>query len=84
MVQNGGFEMQGKIEIDGGLSILRGNKWVLQYCPKNSGRCNDSCPKFGEPYAASITNLKGETIHGTALRLCENDRLFFTEFSDNR
>ena len=76
--------MKGKIDDFGNLLILRKGEWKEQYCPKGLRRCCDSCPKFGEPYAASITNLKGETIHGTALRLCENDRLFFTEFSDNR
>lgn len=76
--------MQGKIDDFGNLLILRANEWKEQSCPKRLRRCCDSCPKFGEPYTASITNLKGETIHGIALRLCENDRLFFTEFSDNR
>jgi len=77
--------MQGKIDDAGNLSILRGGKWKHQLCPKrHSALCTDACPKFGEPYAASVTDLKGETIEGTALRLCENDRLFFTQFSDDR
>ena len=76
--------MQGKIDAIGNLSILRANEWKTQDCPKRLGRCSDSCPKFGEPYAAIVTDLKGETIHGAALRLCENDRLFFTQFSDDR
>jgi len=76
--------MQGKIDEIGNLSIFRGNKWKSQYCPKKLGRCCDACPKFGEPYSAFIHNLEGEKIIGITLRLCENDRLFFTEFSDER
>jgi hypothetical protein len=76
--------MQGKIDENGNLLILRRDKWKSQYCPKRLGRCNDGCPKFGEPYSAIITNLKGEEIHGVALKLCENDRLFFTQFKDDR
>lgn len=76
--------MQGKIDENGNLLILRGGKWKSQYCPKRLGRCNDGCPKFGEPYTAFVTNLEGERIDGVALKLCENDRLFFTQFLDAR
>lgn len=76
--------MTGKIDRNGMFEIQRKNKWKLQICPKRGGICGDTCPKFGEPYPTFITDNEGHRIEGWALRLCERDRLFFTELEDNR
>ena len=73
--------MIGYIDVHGYIKIQRGQNLQEQLCQWNKEYfCCDKCVKFGEPLP--IRNGNNEV--GTAIRLCENTRLFFTEFSDNR
>ena len=72
------------IDDKGVLYIQRKHKSKRQKCPKQNKECGDECPKFGEPYQSYIIDDKGNRIEGVVLRLCEQDQLFFTEFSDYR
>ena len=77
--------MEGKIDKQGNLWILRGGVLKQQWCPKKTeGPCGGWCPKFGEPYRSYILGNMGDEIHGASLGLCERDQLFFTELEDER
>ena len=73
--------MIGLIGLDGDLQIERNGVLHKQYCQYDENRnCNDTCVKFGEPHKVKHQGKK----LGTVIKLCGKDRLFFTEFSDER
>jgi len=67
--------LNGKIDSDGYLYILRGKQYKQQYC-RYSGICGDWCPQFGEPVIKNKV-----TIH---LKICQNRILEFSNFEDER
>ena len=80
---------EGKICIDGQLSIKRGTKLKEQMCcsalPDEEGdypECGDWCPLFGEP----VFNVVGKDGKNKAagLNICQNRCLEFEKFIDER
>ena len=71
--------MEGLINPNGVLVILRGNEWKPQICPFNYSyrKCGDECPHFGDP-AFSASFLE------TRINVCQGRVLFFEKFEDLR
>jgi len=87
--------MNGKINTNGQLSIIRGEKYKPAYCPLYSSEstCGDWCPLFREPYNKTVS-ISSWNKHGLECReskktkeiylsLCKKE-LVFKEFIDDR
>jgi len=76
--------MDGKIDSNGCLRILRGNKYKLQRCIRDGENfkykiCGDGCPLFGDP-----TFEKRKSLRNMArLPICVTT-FFFDNFVDER
>ena len=71
--------MEGLINPNGVLLILRENEWKPQICPFSYShrKCGDECPHFGKP---PFLNSLGET----RITICQGRVLFFEKFEDFR
>ena len=88
--------MKGKIIHDHNnisiLQIKRGDNYIAQYCPfvNDDSKCGDWCPQFGEPIVnkerleANPKDKELVYIISTALTICQNRVLSFTELKDLR
>ena len=62
--------MNGRINIQGELEILRGKDWMIQRCPYSDRSCGNECPLF-----------KG--IDGKTVNLCAGESILFDMIDDN-
>ena len=75
--------MEGKINFNGGLELLRKREYVEQDCPFSNPNedgikrvCGTWCPLFSEP--------ENDTTGLTIVKLCHGKRLVFLKFEDQR
>ena len=71
--------MEGLINPNGVLVILRGNEWKPQICPFSYShrKCGDECPHFGKPHFPN-------SLEETRITICQGRVLFFEKFEDFR
>ena len=75
--------MEGLINSNGVLVILRKNKWKPLVCPFSHTshgyrNCGDECPHFGEPCFSESEEEE------TRMTICQGNELFFEKFKDFR
>ena len=89
--------MEGKIDKNGWLQIIRAGKFTKQACPFDTGAvnggssdCGHWCPLFGEPRAAGTMAFDGlgqsfiQPTGKTHLDICQERTLLFDKFTDER
>ena len=80
--------MEGKIDKNGWLQIIRAGKLTKQACPFDTGAvnggssdCGHWCPLFGEPRKHLQSDNKGIVW---TLDICQERTLLFDKFTDER
>jgi len=80
--------MEGKINKDGNLEIVKGGKMKPQFCPFMNGRCGDCCPHFRDPESGDLNfggpppPVKDSKI--VRIRICHDTILHFDKLEDER
>jgi len=67
--------MNGKLDENGSLIVMRGERWKQMQCPYRPRPCGDDCPMFTEPNAEKSGYVFLNVCHAL---------LVFDEFTDRR
>jgi hypothetical protein len=81
--------MEGKINKEGQLEIIKGGQILLQFCPFTKDFCSEDCALFGEPvpelgsYYDKNNDVDYKETGKIELELCHKT-LIFDKFTDER